>query len=32
MGRKGRERVLSEYTIEKYVRGVEEVFQEMPPR
>jgi len=32
MGRKGRERVLSEYTIEKYVRGVEEVFREMPPR
>lgn len=30
MGRKGRERVLSEYTIEKYVRGVEEVFREMP--
>ena len=32
MGRKGRERVLSEYTVEKYVRGVEEVFREMSPR
>jgi len=32
MGRKGRERVLSEYTIAKYVRGVEEVFREMPTR
>ena len=29
MGRKGRERVLSEYTVEKYVRGVEDVFQEV---
>jgi glycosyltransferase involved in cell wall biosynthesis len=32
MGRKGRERVVSEYTIEKYVRGVEDVFREMPPQ
>jgi len=32
MGRKGRERVLSEYTIEKYVRGVEEVFREITPQ
>ena len=30
MGRKGRQRVLSGYTIERYVRGVEEVFREMP--
>jgi len=29
MGRNGRERVLSEYTVEKYVRGVEDVFQEV---